>query len=560
MAIATSTYHQPSPTPLPAAKDDRLRDERNRFLAFAFAAADLLIEVDPALRITFALGAAESLAGRNVVALTGMNLLDLFGPGDAAVVRAAAKRLQGRSRMEPIALRMLRDGASSIGVALSGCRMPLVGEAIHFAVSALRPALAAAAAENDANLLEQDAFEAAALACLAQPELLGKNATLSVVQLDGVDGFRDRAGAGAIDALFTEIGGFLRAHAVRGVAGQLGPDRLAAITDGEADVDLAKEIGEILRLHDGDGSELRVKELAVALDVGELTPDDAAKALAFTLQELAKADIDKLPFRSLKDGFRDLMAKTAKRVLAFKQSLTEHGMRLVFHPVVALAKREIHHYEVLTRFADNKSPFEAIEFAERIGIVEELDLTVAERALKHLDNAGPGNTASLAVNISGRSMQNDAFIAELERLLQRFPVVRPRILFEVTESTSITDLARADKIIQSFRSGGNPVCLDDFGAGAASLPYLRAFHVDYIKIDGVYVRRMQESDRDRQILGAMVSMCQQMKTHIVAEMIETQHQAETLMDLGVEFGQGYYFGKPEDRMAPLAPRRGRSRI
>src|SRR5579863_9766123 len=82
----------------------------------------------------------------------------------------------------------------------------------------------------------------------------------------------------------------------------------------------------------------------------------------------------------------------------------------------------------------------SIEFAERIGLIEELDLNVAERSLLHLDNAGPGNTATLAVNVSGRSMQNDAFIAELERLLKRFPIVRPRILFEVPESTSITDL------------------------------------------------------------------------------------------------------------------------
>ncbi len=93
------------------------------------------------------------------------------------------------------------------------------------------------------------------------------------------------------------------------------------------------------------------------------------------------------------------MKKTAKRVTAFKTSLTDRGFKPVFQPVVDLAPRRIHHYEVLTRFADGNSPFETIEFAERVGLIEELDLLVAERALKYLDNAGPGYTARLAINI-----------------------------------------------------------------------------------------------------------------------------------------------------------------
>ena len=138
--------------------------------------------------------------------------------------------------------------------------------------------------------------------------------------------------------------------------------------------------------------------------------------------------------------------------------------------------------------------------------------------------------------------------------------MRPRVLFEITESTSIHDLTRANGVIQSFRDAGNSICLDDFGAGAASLPYLRAFHVDYIKIDGAYVRRMQDSDRDLQIMNAIIGMCRQVKTEIVAEMVETQKQAQGLLALGVEFGQGYYFGRPSDKLASLSPLRSGAKI
>ncbi|HWE72853.1 MAG TPA: EAL domain-containing protein [Stellaceae bacterium] len=540
-------------------KDGQLKDERNRFLAFAFAAADLLIEVDARLCIRFAVGAADGLAGRGAAALTGSDFRALFSEGDRAVIAAAVKRLGGHSRMEPIALRMQRPDGKSTGIALSGCRMPFMNGAIHFAISALRPALAEATIGDD-NLLDGGAFEKSVLACLKQPETMGSDAALSLYELDGVDTLRKRGGDRATDALFAQIGGCLRAYAIGGLAGRLGPNKLAAVTDGNAAADVSKEIAAILKLHDPEGAELHVKELAIALDVADLSPADAAKALAYSLQEFAAGDIANLPVGSLVDGFRAMMAATAKRVIAFKNSLTDRGMRLAFQPVVEMTPRRIHHYEVLTRFADGKSPFETIEFAERVGLIEELDLLVAERALNYLDNAGPGNTAQLAVNISGRSIQNDLFIGELDKLLKRHDIVRRRVLFEITESTTIGDLARTNQVIQSFREAGNAVCLDDFGAGAASLPYLRAFHVDYIKIDGAYVRRMQDSDRDLQIMNAMIGMCRQVKTAIVAEMIETQKQAQSLLALGVEFGQGYYFGKPADKLATLATLRPGSKI
>jgi EAL domain-containing protein (putative c-di-GMP-specific phosphodiesterase class I)/PAS domain-containing protein len=552
-------HAQAAPARPDAAKGEQLKDERNRFLAFAFAAADLLIEVDTALRIRFAIGAAEGLAGRGVAALTGTNFLSLFSESDRAAIAAAVKRLGLSGRMEPIALQMRRPDGNATGIALSGCRMPFMDGAIHFAVSTLRPALAAVGASSD-NLLDKDAFESSVLACLKPPETLGDEAALNLIQLDGIEELRQRAGENAIDRLFTEIGGCLRAYAIGGLAGRIGPNKLAAVTGGAAAADFSKEVAAILRLHDPEGAHLQVKELAIALDIADLSPSDAAKALSYTLQEFAAVDIANLPFASLTDSFRELMAKTAKRVIAFKDSLTDRGMKLVFQPVVELAPRRISHYEVLTRFADGKSPFETIEFAERIGLIEELDLLVAERALKYLDNAGPGCTSRLAVNISGRSIQNDSFVAQLEKLLQRHDVVRPRVLFEITESTSIADLGRTNQVIQALRDAGNSVCLDDFGAGAASLPYLRAFHVDYIKIDGAYVRRMQDSDRDLQIMNAIIGMCRQVKTAIVAEMIETQKQAQSLLALGVDFGQGYYFGKPGDKLASLPPLRAGARI
>lgn len=536
---------------LASAADDRrasLKEERNRFLAFAFAGADLLVEVDDALGITFAVGASEGLIGRDAATLLGTNFAALFVEADRGIVRAAARRLRSKPRMEAIALKLQRslDGAT-IPVVLSGCHLPLFRGRLHFAISLLRPALTGAHPDVQSGLLARDSFEAAVQGVIASPSTLSPTAALDLLQVKGIEKIRARSGEDAIGALFTEIGDFLRTHAAcGGMAGRIGPDRLAAIRDGNTEVDFAQEIEAIFRAYDPDGDNLTVEERSIALDVAQLEPSDATKALTYALRKFSETDIEKLSFGSLSGAFRDMVAKTSERLATVRNALNEKGLKLVFQPVVDLAWQNICHYEVLSRFDGNKSPYETIHFAEEVGLIEDLDLIVCQRTLKFLETASHAGTLSLAVNLSGRSVENDLFVEALEKLLQQYPKLRNRLLFEITESTSIADLPRADRIAQSLRRAGHKICLDDFGAGAASFPYLRAFHVDYVKIDGAYVRHMSDGERDRQILKAIVAMCQSVKTPMIAEMIEHADEVVSLKRLGVQFGQGYHFGKPAE--------------
>ena len=145
--------------------------------------------------------------------------------------------------------------------------------------------------------------------------------------------------------------------------------------------------------------------------------------------------------------------------------------------------------------------------------------------------------------LSGRSLGSDAFIGALQGLL-RSRSDQSRLLFEITETMEIADLPRAERIIQDFRRAGHKVCLDDFGAGAASFPYLQAFTIDFVKIDGAYIGRMLETVRDHAILKAMVGLCRNLSIATIAERIETEAQAERLARLGVRYGQGFLFGRP----------------
>jgi EAL domain-containing protein (putative c-di-GMP-specific phosphodiesterase class I) len=207
---------------------------------------------------------------------------------------------------------------------------------------------------------------------------------------------------------------------------------------------------------------------------------------------------------------------------------------------------------MLARFKDGESPFETIRFAEQVGIIERFDLGVCLRAIRQLEAPDCDPRLSLAVNISGKSIENALFIKCLTDLLDKHSGLSGRLVLEITESSELQDLTQVDRIVQAIRKRGCVVCLDDFGAGAASFQYLQALSVDYVKIDGAYVRRLGQSPRDDAMMKGIVHLCRDLGIRTIAEMVETQEHAVQLRGMGVEFGQGFLFGRPAP--APALPR------
>ena len=119
-----------------------------------------------------------------------------------------------------------------------------------------------------------------------------------------------------------------------------------------------------------------------------------------------------------------------------------------------------------------------------------------------------------------------------------------RIFLEITESLGLGDLTEINKSIQKFRELGFVVCLDDFGAGSASFQYLRDLTVDYVKIDGSYIKRMADSEKDRILLRGLIDICNKLNTTVIAECVETLEQEALLRDMGVKYCQGWLYGKP----------------
>ena len=502
----------------------------DRFLTFAFAAAELLVETDADGRITFAEGAFPARFGCPGRSFLGRPVQDLVARDLRSGMGTALELLNATGRIRPTAIRLSdreRSPFSVAGLAAPGhdgrfCLTfsPLPNELPGGALPG-GPGLARAAEET---LRADDSRSALALL-----ELTGEGGALA-----------PRADLAArIQAVLASQGG------AGAVAADFGSGRFG-ILPGEGMPDLGALSEEVARLLAQHGLPGRVGTRAVPLAADGMSPLQATRALRFALSAFARGGDAALEKAGFAGGLAGFVASAAERAAALRGTIAARRFRLAFQPIVLLADRKPHHYEALLRpIPTPGTPFaEASEFialAETVGLSEALDWAVVETACEAARAAG---ATRIACNLSGLSLQSPAFRDRLCATFAAAPDLARRLLVEITETAEIEDEAEASRTVEALRALGLPICIDDFGAGAAAFRYLRAFRVDFVKVDGIYVANAVESERDRGFIAAMVDLARTVGAQVVAERIETEAQAVLMRDLGVAFGQGYLFGRP----------------
>jgi len=166
----------------------------------------------------------------------------------------------------------------------------------------------------------------------------------------------------------------------------------------------------------------------------------------------------------------------------------------------------------------------------------------------------------VAFNVSGATIAAPASFGMLAAILAKGRRLAPRVLVEVTETATISDLESAGKAIGALRAMGYRVGLDDFGAGAASVNYLHAFPVDFVKFDGAMIKKIGSSKRDDALLAGLARLCGEMGVTTIAEWIETETMAKAAREMGFHHGQGKWLGAPLKEFpvaqTPVGKRRG----
>jgi diguanylate cyclase (GGDEF)-like protein len=219
---------------------------------------------------------------------------------------------------------------------------------------------------------------------------------------------------------------------------------------------------------------------------------------------------------------------------------------LYFQPVVSIEHERIEHYEVLSRIVGpSGKPIPAAVFvpmAERHGITREFDQLVVELVLEHLESE-PEFEGRLAVNLSPASVFDPGFIAWLEDYLADRPAAR-RIVFEVSEYGVARQPERIVEVAPRLRAAAGGLGLDHFGAGFAPFGYLRDLKLEYIKVDGSYIRGIGQRRDHQFFVEALADIAHGLEARVIAEAVENQEEWNVLAGLHVDAAQGYFIGMP----------------
>jgi EAL domain-containing protein (putative c-di-GMP-specific phosphodiesterase class I) len=220
-----------------------------------------------------------------------------------------------------------------------------------------------------------------------------------------------------------------------------------------------------------------------------------------------------------------------------------------FQPIVNLTTNEVIKHEVLMRVDDKDNfinTFKIIEIAEKEGLVEKIDRSIIAQSFHMYKTMfkESGKRVPLSINLSSKSI-NGKLIDYIMKCVDQYDVIPEDITFELTETATSDDLDATLYYLKTLRSRGFKIAIDDFGTGYAHVELLSKVDVDYIKIDGVFVMNASNDKKKLKTLIALVYLAKNYDTEIIAEFIEDQQTIDILKRLNVEFGQGYYFGKPD---------------
>ncbi|HAK45174.1 MAG TPA: two-component system response regulator [Spirochaeta sp.] len=212
--------------------------------------------------------------------------------------------------------------------------------------------------------------------------------------------------------------------------------------------------------------------------------------------------------------------------------------------------------EILIRMKDEEGntvmPADFIPAAERYNIMPQIDKWVItqtiELYLKNMQNGRFSNIKELSVNLSAQSMSDDSVLDFIKDEFARTGISPSTICFEITETATISNMSSAHEFIDDLKQTGCSFALDDFGSGFSSFNYLKNLPVDYLKIDGIFVRNMHEDDENRAMVEAINNMGQIMGKKTIAEFVCNAKIIEMLSAIGVDFAQGYEIAIP----VPLA--------
>lgn len=223
-----------------------------------------------------------------------------------------------------------------------------------------------------------------------------------------------------------------------------------------------------------------------------------------------------------------------------KKHLKENKFRLAYQPIIEAKTGKATHYEALLRIEDNgklRSAGGLIPIAEKMGLIDSIDILVLDMVIKELK---VNRDKKIALNISNLTISNREWLKTFFDSIT--PDIGKRMIIEVTETAALKDIRETAYFIATLQDAGCMFALDDFGSGYTSFRQVRALSFDYIKIDGSLISDIATNPHNRLLVKALLEYMRGLNIKTVAEFVENGEVAKILMDFGIDYMQGNYFG------------------
>jgi diguanylate cyclase (GGDEF)-like protein/PAS domain S-box-containing protein len=508
---------------------------------------------------------AERVYGYSDEEALGLPIVALAAPDDASDHERLLEQLLAGSRLEQFETRERRKDGSVIDVSLTDSPIrDADGNVVGVARIArditerkrLEGELTFLAMHDPlTGLLNRRQLSQEVQSQCARASRYGETAALLIGDIDNFKYVNDSLGHNAGDEVIKRVAAAIRNRLrATDVLARLGGDEfgvLLPLTGIDAArmtaESLCEAVAELELLIEGNRVRTTISIGVVGIEGPNVTPEDALTAGDFTMYEAKRQGRNRVAVAQ-PGTEREQVAGVLALPKRLHGALREQRFELHAQPIVHLATGTVDRYELLLRMRENDEllyPDAFIHTAEHYGLIGDIDRWVVEHAFELLARSDSHRASHYMINLSGRSIGDQDLLALIERGIAEHGIDPARVTFEITETAAIADIESARAFIEGLHEAGCSAALDDFGSGFASFYYLKYLPIDYLKIDGDFVRQLPGSQSDQLLIKAIVDVARGLNKYTIASHVGSEEALTMLRDYGVDYGQGFHLGRPE---------------
>lgn len=380
---------------------------------------------------------------------------------------------------------------------------------------------------------------------------------LMFIDLDQLKFINDTLGHSVGDRLLVESARLMKKHVREGdLLARYGGDEFTVLlynTDAEG----ARKVAENLRARFGEFKFLEAgNAYSLTCSIGLAMIDEGVKSADECLSQAERACknaktlgrnqvVSHAPSQPERLGVQDIAW-----IERIKGLMEEERFQLVYQPIISVSTGSVYDYEVLVRMVERDghllNPGAFLPTAERLGLSRQLDRCVASKAIKELASLREaGQSVRFFINLTARALRDDALLKVIQDALSAAKLDASVLTFEINETAAVADLVAAGDFINALKEMGARVVLDHFGLGFSSFSYLKRLPVDALKIDGSYVQGLAQSVVNQVVVRSINQVAHALGKVTIAPHVENKEALMLLRDLGVDYAQGYFVGRPE---------------